>query len=675
MQPPIPAQHAFVRSIHDQQIFDPFAWLESIEHPDTLPYLSAENMYTESRTEHLSSLRSEVLKELHSRTALRDQTAPYTVNGWTRFATIDKDESYWVYKRQAPNGAIEILLDENVRAQDKEYFDIDALQLNPVQTHMAWLEDVEGRERFSLYIQHLESKATFVVAHSNIKWTLAWLDDVHIVYVGGDHADRPCEVRLYNIHTQQDSLVWTEPDEHFHISVHRARVGNVVVCEAHSKTTSDVRLLAFDDGTNSWTLSDIQPRQHGVKYSVEVGTDHLYIRSNQYRREFSVYTQKRQGLSEQQPFWIPDVGTTIQSIELFSSHLVSWIRQDGLMKLHVHNLDTDKTHILDLPEPTYEIYPDVNPHFDSPIFRLRYTSPIQPDIVLAYTLETAAFECIHRFSTPNYTKENYTCDRIWATSHDGTKIPISIVEHREHRNHVTAPLLLVGYGAYGVSYDVGFQSHWVSLLDRGFRIAIAHIRGGGELGREWYNQGKGQYKQNSFSDFIAAAELLISDRYTTPAQLIATGGSAGGLLMGACLNQRPELFGGCVAEVPFVDVTNTMLNPDLPLTIIEYEEWGNPNNVDEYSFMSAYDPYLQYNGQPYPSMLITGGLHDPRVGYWEPAKWMAKICTLHPDSQNILLRMNMTAGHSGSSGRLGMLEEDAWAVAFMIDTVNQAVKV
>lgn len=667
MQPPIPPQHPSTRTIHHQEVVDPFAWIEDIDHPDTLPYLEAENGYTNHISAPLRGLRQSILEELLIRTSDTDQTAPYTIGEWKRYATIDKDQSYWVHRREDHSGRTDVLLDENERAQGHEYFQLDTLQVNPTQTHMAWLEDTQGNERFTLYIQHLITKDIHVVAQPNIKWTIAWLDTDHLAYISGDDAERPCTVNLYNIHTEQSALIWYEADEHFYVTVHRARLGDVVVCEAHSKTTSDVRLL--ERAGDSWILRRIRQREHGIKYTVEVGLDTLFVRSNQDRPEFAIYTQNR-GSNVQVPFWTPSVGITIQDIDLFDDYVVCWIREDGLLKLIVHNLDTCSSRSMNFPDPTYEIYPDINPHFKTDQFRLRYTSPIQPDIVLSYCLETGKSSCIHRFNTPNYDPTRYTCDRRWATSKDGTQVPISIVENERHQPSVSSPVLLVGYGAYGVSYDVGFHSHWISLLDRGFRIAIAHVRGGGEMGRHWYNQGKGHHKQNSFDDFIACAEHLINGHIATSTTLIISGGSAGGLLVAGCLTQRPNLFGGCVAEVPFVDVTNTMLNPDLPLTVIEYEEWGNPNLESEYETIRAYDPYVQYNGQAYPPLLITGGLNDPRVGFWEPTKWLAKIRTLHPDSAAVLLKMNMTAGHSGASGRLSMLEEDAWTNAFIVNCAN-----
>ena len=669
MQPPSPPKHPSVRIIHEHKVVDNFGWLADINHPDTLPYIEAENAHTRFQTQHLEPLRTKLLNELLSRTADVDQTAPYTIGDWTRFASIEREQSYWVYKRTHTNGHTEILLDENRRAEGLEYFDIDTAQVNPAQTHIAWLEDTQGKERFTLHVKNIVTGDIVCCRHSNIKWTLAWLNASQLVYIGGDNADRPCEVRLYNIETGEDIQLWYEEDERFYMTVHRARIGNIVVCEAHSKLTSDVRLLEWDEDNENWSLNALQPKQHGVKYTVEVGSKSVFIRSNVHRRDFSIYKQCRES-TDRVPFWTPPPGISIQNIDVFETHLICWIRQNGLLKLYVHNLNTGSEQELSFPDPTYEIYPDVNPHFDSTQFRLRYTSLVQPDIVLSYCLHTGHYTCIHRFNTPNYNPEAYTCERLWATSKDGTQIPISIGFRRDNPRQNT-PLLLVGYGAYGVSYDAGFQSDWVSLMDRGFQIAIAHVRGGGEMGRHWYNQGKGAHKQNTFDDFICCAEHLINCDRTSTDTLIASGGSAGGLLMGAVLNQRPELFGGCVADVPFVDVTNTMLNPNLPLTVIEYEEWGNPNIQQEYEMMLSYDPYQQYTGQRYPPTLITGGLHDPRVGFWEPTKWVAKIRTHLQNSEHILLRINMTAGHAGTSGRLGMMEESAWTNSFIINCAGQ----
>jgi oligopeptidase B len=670
MPPPKPTPIPNVKIIHNDKFVDHFSWIENINHPNTLPYLKAENRYAEQSTEHLHDLRKTLLKELMDRTPTKDSTAPYKIKDWSRFATIDKDQSYWVHKRKDQSNRVEILLDENKRAESHAHYQLDALQLSPSQNKMAWLEDTHGHERFRLCIKDLQTQEVIHIPHPNIKWSLAWLDDHRLVYVVGDNADRPCSIHLYNCDTTRENVLWTDDDEHFYLSVHRARSGDFVICESHSKTTSEIRLLSLKD--NTCVLTTVEPRQHGIKYTVEVGHDSIFIRSNKNRREFEVYQQKPHKGSSTPLFYRPDDDSTIESIDLFKDFLVCWIRRNGLQQVLILNNETRHQQTVPFPDPTYEIYADVNPHFGASTFRLRYTSPIQPDIVLQYDISSDTQTCIHRFNTPNYTPAEFRCERLWATSTDGTQVPISIVESIDapSPSDTTSPVLMVGYGAYGVSYNAGFYSPWISLMKRGFRIAIAHVRGGGELGRQWYNQGKGRHKQNGFDDFIACAEYLISHGYTTSETLVISGGSAGGLLVAASLNQRPELFGGCVAEVPFVDVTNTMLNPLLPLTVIEYEEWGNPNHPTEYNTISQYDPYRQYTGQYYPPMLVTAGLHDPRVGYWEPTKWIAKIRTLHPDSSNILLKINMSSGHSGASGRLDMLQEDAWHNAFIVNCIR-----
>mgnify|MGYP000194537509 CR=1 FL=1 len=672
MKPPVPPIESNTRTEHGKTVNDPFRWLEDKEHPQTIPYLEAENTYTKEATQQFEALEKKLVQELLNRTPDHDQTAPYTVGSWSRFASITKEQSYWVYKRapldqnnQPDLSKTEILLDENKRAQEHDYYHLDSLQLNPSQTKMAWLEDTQGNERFTLYIQEITSKQTIVIPHANIKWSLAWLDNRRLVYVGGDDADRPSEIRVFDCLSQTDQCIWHEKDERFHLAVHRARVGNLVVCEAHSKTTSEARLLRWSENTVS--LQTVQHRQKGIKYTVEVGEQEVFLRTNVHHPEFSVDIRPIYGNQSQKLLTFAK-GTTLESIDLFTDYLICWLRRNGLQEIDVCHISTGEITTLSFPDPTYEIYADINPHFNSRQFRLRYTSPVQPDIVLSYDLPTGQGVCIHQFNIPNYQPSLYRCHRIWAESSDGVTIPISLMEPKSIKD--SAPLLMVGYGAYGVSYNAGFYSTWVSLLDRGFRVAIAHVRGGGELGRQWYNHGKGPHKPNSFSDFIACAEHLIHQEYTSKDQLVISGGSAGGLLVATCLNLRPDLFAGCVAEVPFVDVTTTMLNPDLPLTIIEYEEWGNPNEVQAYNLITSYDPYRNYSGQQYPPTLITAGLHDPRVGYWEPAKWVAKIRTLLPTSNQILLKTNMQAGHGGDSGRLEMVKEDASIYAFIINCLQ-----
>ena len=669
--PPTPTAIPILKSIHHDDYIESFQWIEEIDHPQTLPYLEAENQFTEERLNPLQALREEIEKELDSRIASLDQTAPYTIGEWTRFSTIRREQSYWVHNRQHQNGSIECLLDENKEAEGEDYYHLEALSLNPAQTHMACLEDRNGSERFTLWIENLSTGIRTSIKHATIKWTIAWLDDDSLLYVCGDDTDRPCEIRLYNTQTTDDVQLWVEEDAHFYLTVKRGRCADRVYCQAHSKTTSEIWVIEPNRETvnSKWKFYCIQQRQHGVKYTIAQNRICTWLRSNHERSDFAIYKQtKPEGPLE--PYYIPPEGVCIEAIDLMSQHLLCWVREKGLQSIHVLHLSNHTCSQFTFPDPVYEIYEDINPLFESTVFRLRYTSPVLPDTVLLYNIETGDYRHVHQFAVANYTPSKYQCQRIWITNSDGVQIPISIVERCDLPKNTCHPFLLYGYGAYGVSYDAGFQSDWISLLDRGFRVGIAHVRGGGELGRDWYQQGKQTFKQNSFSDFIACAEFLIEAQWTTADQLIIRGGSAGGLLMAAVLNQRPDLFGGCVAEVPFVDIINTMLNPTLPLTVIEYEEWGNPNNPDDYAVMRAYDPYRQYHGQVYPPLLATGGLQDPRVGYWEPAKWIAKIRQHHPQAGHCLLRINMSAGHGGASGREEAHKEDAYALAFILNCIQ-----
>jgi oligopeptidase B len=515
-----------------------------------------------------------------------------------------------------------------------------------------------------LWIRDLDSRTQICLPDKNIKWSLAWLDDRHLVYLLGDHADRPFQINIHTLGTsfEEDHTVWTETDERFHLSVERARNGRAIICRSESKSSSEIRLLELNEHP---TLRTIHPRQANHKYDASLSDRSIFIRSNHEYTEYALYELTQTGL---QILYVPDsreYSVTIEDVDVMSKHLICWTRRNGIQELVVLDHSGTLLRTLQFPDPCYEIYPDVNVLPNTHLFRLRYSSLSSPDRVLEYDLNSGTHRTIKVFEIPGVQPETLQCERHWAPSSDGTLIPISLVKHVNTPNN--APCVLHGYGAYGVSYSPGFYEDWIPLLNRGWVMAIAHVRGGGELGRQWYEQGKLQNKHHSFIDLIACTEYLKNQHISD--HVVISGGSAGGLLVAATLNLRPELFAGCVAEVPFVDVTNTMLDPDLPLTVIEYEEWGNPNHLEDFQMIQSYDPYEQYTGQTYPPVFVTAGLWDPRVGFWEPAKWIAKIRHHLPDSSHILLSIDLDSGHSGSSGRLKIIQENATKYAFILNTL------
>jgi oligopeptidase B len=408
-------------------------------------------------------------------------------------------------------------------------------------------------------------------------------------------------------------------------------------------------------------------RKQGVEYSVSIGEGCFWIRTNENAQNFRVYSLQ----AGKKEVLIPhDKNVFIQSINVFSQRLVLRIRRDGLPGVLVVNLETKEIRELEFPDPVYEVSSSVNPNFDASEYRLAYSSPVTPNTTFAFSFDTYQRRTLKIAPVKGgYNSTEYTCRRIWAEARDGAMVPVSVVFRKDQSNG-GSPTLLYGYGSYGYSYPVGFRSSWISLLDRGLTIAIAHIRGGSEMGRHWYENGKFFNKLNSFTDFVDAADHLVREGVAKREKLVITGGSAGGLLMGAVLNLRPDLCQACVARVPFVDVVNTMCDANLPLTVIEYEEWGDPNKRDVFEYMLSYSPYDNVEAKDYPNIMVTAGLNDPRVGYWEPSKWVARLRDTKTDDNKLILRTHMGAGHSGASGRYGYLEDTAWMFAFVIDQVS-----
>lgn len=651
---------------HGIKRIDSFGWLKDREDPRTIPYLEAENKHAEKIMSEHSDLRQNLYDEMLGRIVEDDQTVPYLLGDWWRYSKTEKGKAYRIYCRKYKNldAEEEIILDENQLAEEHEYFHLETFALNPSQTHIAWTQDTDGSENFVLHVQNLKTGELDSHIVQGLKWSLAWGDDQTVFYTKGDSAQRPYQIWKRKIHTppSEDQLMWEDSDERFFLGVSRARNGKYVVLSAGSKTTSEMRILPIDQLDQEPSV--VLPRRQGIEYDVSIGADRFYIRSNENATNFKLLELKDEELKEIIPH---DPETLLESVSAFSNHLVLWERNNGLPRIRILRLRDNSIQQLNFPDEAYDLYPDSNPNFETQDYRLGYSSLITPHSVFSYDLNTFEKKTLKIQPVQNYESSKYTCQRVWATASDGTKIPISIA--RQKGTTQSVPTVLYAYGSYGYSYPASFRSSWVSLLDRGFAIAIAHIRGGSDMGREWYENGKLFHKKNSFTDFIASADFLVEAGYSSREGLVITGGSAGGLLMGAVLNLRPDVAQACIAKVPFVDVINTMLDPNLPLTVIEYEEWGNPNEQKAFEYILSYSPYENVSAQDYPHLMVTAGLNDPRVGYWEPAKWVAQLRTVKTDDNHLILRTNMGAGHGGASGRYGYLKELSWSFAFILTHV------
>ena len=652
---------------HGIKRIDQFAWLKDKEDPRTIPYLEAENQYCEDVMAKHSSLREGLYQEMLGRIVENDQTVPYLSGEFWYYSRTEKGLAYRIYcrKHKTLDAEEECILDENELAKGHEYFHLESFALNPSQTHLAWTQDTDGSEHFVLYVKDLATGTLDQHLILDLKWSLAWGDDQTIIYVKGDPAQRPYQIWKRTIYTAptEDQLIWEDLDERFFLGVSRARNGKYVIFEAASKITSEVKLLSTAN-LDQKPFSVLE-RVQGIEYSVSIGSDCIYIRSNENAVNFKLLVQKDDQLTE---LLAHDPHTLLESASAFSKHLLLWERNNGLPRVRILNLNDHSIHQLSFPDDVYDLHPERNSNFESTQYRVGYSSPITPNSVLSYDLNSFEMKILKIQPISQYNPEEYICERLWAAASDGTKVPISIARRKDATG--PTPTVLYAYGSYGYSYPASFRSAWVALLNRGFAIAIAHIRGGSDMGREWYDNGKLFKKKNSFTDFISCADFLVDSGYSYREGLVITGGSAGGLLMGAVCNQRPDLAQACIAQVPFVDVINTMLDPDLPLTVIEYEEWGNPNEKEAFEYMLSYSPYENVSAQDYPHMMVTAGLNDPRVGYWEPAKWVAQLRDLKTDDHNLLLRTNMGAGHGGASGRYGYLEDLSWSFAFILTHVR-----
>jgi len=680
VNPPAAPRRPKVLTAHGDERIDDWYWLRERDNPEVIAHLEAENAYADTILSATVPLRERVFEEIKGRIEESDTSAPIPHGSWEYYTRTVQGMQYPIHCRRPRGGGNEqILLDENVEGDGLGYFAVGAAEVSPDHALLAFAVDTNGGERHVLRFRDLGTGDDLADVVTDTSYSVAWANDCKTCfYVRPDDAMRPFQVWRHELGTpsSDDVLVFQEEDERFFVTLGRTRSGHFVVIDCHSKITSEVRVIPTDSPGDAARV--IEPRTHGHEYSVEhhhseATGDRFLIVTNADGRNFSLVAA---------PIDTPGRGSwttlvphrddvRLDGVDAFADHLVLSERHDGLPQLHVVNVTSGSEHNVSFDDPAYTAWVGANDEYDTTTLRYGYTSLVTPASDVDYDMNTHASTVRkQQVVRGGYDASAYTSARVWVTARDGVQIPLSIVHRRDVALDGSAPALLYGYGAYEYSTDAGFRSTRLSLLDRGFVFAIAHVRGGGELGRPWYEQGRMAAKANTFNDFIACAKYLVANSYTSPDRLAARGGSAGGLLMGAIANLEPDLFAAIVAEVPFVDVLTTMLDPELPLTITEWEEWGDPSDVAAYEWMKEYSPYDNVSARRYPAMLVTTGLNDPRVQYWEPAKWVQKLRAASTGDGPIILRTELGAGHGGPSGRYDAWEEEAMILAFICDRLG-----
>jgi len=688
-QPPIAKRIPTERSHHADTVIDEYAWLTAKDDPDTIAYLKAENAYTEAATAHLAGLRETVFHEIRTRTQETDLSVPNRKGGYWYYIRTVEGQQYSIHCRRAvapgevdppstddgaPLPGEQVLLDENALAEGHEFFALGTFDVSPDGTRLAFSTDYTGDERFTLRVKDLSTGEVLADEVPEVFYGSAWsLDGSNLFYTKVDEQWRPYQVWRHVVGTPaaSDELVFSEPDERFWVSVDLTRSEKFILIDVHSKLTSEVHVIPAEAPTTPPRV--VHPRRQGVEYSVEHHGHRFLILHNDGAEDFALSYTSVDAPGDWTPLIEHLPGTRLLEVDAFGRHLGVLLRRDGLTGLRVVPLDGGESYDIRFPEPIYSVGPETNPEYDTSTYRLRYASLVTPDSIYDCNLDGG--ELALRKRKPvlgDFDPQRYEQHRDWAIADDGTRVPVSLVCLRGTPRDGSAPCVLYGYGSYESSMDPWFSIPRLSLVDRGVTFAIAHVRGGGEMGRRWYEDGKLLAKKNTFTDFVACAQHLVKTGWTQPDRLVARGGSAGGLLMGAVANIAPEAFAAVVAQVPFVDALNSILDPSLPLTVIEWEEWGNPlEDSDVYAYMKSYSPYENVSDQPYPPILAVTSLHDTRVLYHEPAKWVARLRATAPGAK-VLLKTEMEAGHGGPSGRYDAWREEAFVTAWILDVLGLA---
>lgn len=656
--------------VHGERRVDEYAWLRDREDPAVRGYLEAENAHTEAVLAPLAPLRERLYREMLGRIQETDETVPFRLGGWLYYSRTVEGLQYPIYcRRRDEDGAAEaVMLDLNELARDEDYMALGAFAVSDDARLLAYSTDNTGFRQYTLCVKDLETGAQREKVAEKVG-SVAWAaDDRTLFYtVEEEGTKRPYRLLRHVLGTDDHTLVYEEPDPAFSVGVDRTRSRAYLLLAVDSLTTSEARFLPADRPEGEWRL--LAPRVPGQEHEVDHHGAYFYLRVNDTGRNFRlvrapVVDPRRERWEEVLPH---RADVMLEGVDFFRGHSVVFEREDGLPHVRVTDLGTGEWHRIAFPEPAYSVSPGPNAEFDAAVYRYEYESLVTPPSVYDYDLGSRRATLLKRREVKGgYDPERYATERIFATAGDGTRVPISLVRRKDVPRDGSAPLYLYGYGAYGLPLPVAFSSTRVSLLDRGVVCAVAHVRGGGELGKRWHDDGRMMRKRNTFTDFVACAEHLVAGGWGARERLVIEGASAGGLLVGAVLNLRPDLFRAALLQVPFVDVVNTMLDETLPLTVGEFEEWGNPKKKDEYAYIRSYCPYSNLERRDYPAMLVRTSFHDSQVMYWEPAKYVARLRTLRTDDRPLLLETNMDAGHGGSSGRYDRLRELAFDYAFVL---------
>ncbi len=676
IQPPVAKVDPKIDTLFGRTMVDNYHWLRERGNPEVIKYLEAENDYADKLMEHTEAFQEKLYGEMLGRIKETDLSVPVRRDEYYYYSRTEEGKQYSIYcrKKESLDAPEEILLDVNQLAEGLGFTSLGIYEVSPDHRLLAFGVDTSGSERYTLRVKDLKTGELFGDVIDSVATSLEWANDSRtFFYTVVDDAWRPFELYRHELGrpVSDDVLVLREDDEAFWLDIAKSKDTRYVFIKLGSQTTSEVRFLDADRPTDSFRM--IQARKQGMEYKVSHHGDHFYIVTNDEARNFKlVRTPVARTSMENWQEVIPHrEDVKLDRVEAFRDYMVLYEREDGFRQIRIRNVASGQTHRIEFPEPVYVCWGAYNPEFNGSTLRFTYTSLITPESVYDYDMDTRERELKKQKEIlGGYDPEQYQSERAYALAPDSTLVPVSIVYRKDMVKDGSNPLYLYGYGAYGMSSEPYFSSNRLSLLDRGFIYAKAHVRGGGEMGRYWYDEGKLLNKKNTFTDFIAVAEYMVAQKYTSPDRLVCSGGSAGGLLIGAVINMRPDLFHAAVTGVPFVDVINTMLDESIPLTVIEFDEWGNPKEREYFDYMLSYSPYDNVVARDYPNMLIRAGLNDTRVQYWEPAKWTAKLRAMKTDRNRLLLKTSMGAGHGGVSGRYSYLRELAFDYAFVLDVMG-----